>query len=288
MIDGFTAREPGITFAVDNHQCLRLLLSYLADLAAIGMALSAPVSLGDTERLRLLLQAGADPRRYADDAPCLAVYAAVRAGCDRELVRLLLDHGADPDAADPDGRSLYRLATGQGNSELAALLRRYGARDDSTGIDWFLSTCLRADQRRSARQLAADPGLPGHLAEAEPHASCMLLNLVTQGRPADARPRLRRRAGGDDGGDRAACCRAASARHASKRSTPSSSRLPGARLGLDHDAFPISAHARTGSERAGAALECRNRGPGPPAAARRRSPSSTNWAPSLRASSSRT
>ncbi len=170
MIDGFTAREPGITFAGDNHQCLRLLLSYLADLAAIGMALSAPVSLGDTERLRLLLQAGADPRRYADDAPCLAVYAAVRAGCDRELVRLLLDHGADPDAADPDGRSLYRLATGQGNSELAALLRRYGARDDSTGIDWFLSTCLRADQRRSARQLAADPGLPGHLAEAEPHA----------------------------------------------------------------------------------------------------------------------
>ena len=171
MIDGFTAREPGITFAGDNHQCLRLLLSYLADLAAIGMALSAPVSLGDTERLRLLLQAGADPRRYADDAPCLAVYAAVRAGCDRELVRLLLDHGADPDAADPDGRSLYRLATGQGNSELAALLRRYGARDDSTGIDWFLSTCLRADQRRSARQLAADPGLPGHLAEAEPHGA---------------------------------------------------------------------------------------------------------------------
>jgi len=85
-------------------------------------------------------------------------------------VRLLLDHGAAPDAVGPDGRSPYRLATRQGKSELATLLRRYGARDDATGIDRFLSACLRADHVEVRRQLAADPGLLANLAEAGPRA----------------------------------------------------------------------------------------------------------------------
>ena len=54
------------------------------------MALAAPISTNDTEGVRLLLEAGADPHRYADDAdsPAPAVYAAVRSGCSAELTGL--------------------------------------------------------------------------------------------------------------------------------------------------------------------------------------------------------
>ena len=111
-------------------------------------ALAAPLSLDDTEGVRLLLEAGADPRRYADDddAPASAAYEAVRSGCSAELVELLLAHGADPDRPGPDGRSPYTLASLQGRADLADLLRRYGAVDDSTDIDRFLAACQRADQ----------------------------------------------------------------------------------------------------------------------------------------------
>lgn len=166
-------------FGDDDHESLRLLLSHAPN-ANGTTALAAPISTGDTEGARLLLQAGADPNRlppadlyggrYAGDAPWPAVYAAVRSGCPAELVELLLDHGADPDAAGPDGRSPYRLATSEGRTDLAALLRRHGAHDDTTAADRFLSACLRADRAEAQRQLAAHPRLPGHLAGAGPDA----------------------------------------------------------------------------------------------------------------------
>ena len=104
-------------FGDDNHECLRLLLSHAANVAQIArMALAAPISTNDTEGVRLLLEAGADPNRYADDAasPSPAVYAAVRSGCSAELTGLLLAHGADLDSPGPDGRSPYALATVRG------------------------------------------------------------------------------------------------------------------------------------------------------------------------------
>ena len=53
-------------FGGDDHQSLRLLLRHAVDVAGLAeQALAAPVSLGDTEGVRLLLGAGADPRRYA-------------------------------------------------------------------------------------------------------------------------------------------------------------------------------------------------------------------------------
>ena len=107
---------------------------------------------------------------HADDPPWPAAYAAVRSRCPAELVELLLDHGADPDAAGPDGRSPYALATSQGRTDLTALLRRYGARGDASDIDRFLSACLRADHAEAQRQSAARPGLPGQVARARPDA----------------------------------------------------------------------------------------------------------------------
>jgi ankyrin repeat protein len=193
-------------FADDNRECLRLLLDHAGNVAQIArMALAAPISANDAGGVRLLLAAGADPNRYADDAdpPAPAVYAAVRAGCSAELAGLLLAHGANPDTPGPDGRSPYALATSQGRADLAMLLRRHGAADDTTGIDRFLAACQHADQVAVERQLAQDPGLPGRLTAAQTAAAMIhaaesgntaaLALMLDLGFPVDAR-------GGDDGG----------------------------------------------------------------------------------------
>ncbi|MFZ0191050.1 MAG: ankyrin repeat domain-containing protein, partial [Streptosporangiaceae bacterium] len=161
-------------FGGDDHQSLRLLLGRATDVTGIAQkALAAPLSLHDTEGVRLLLEAGADPRRYADDngSPASAAYEAVRSGCSAELVELLLAHGADPDRPGPDGRSPYTLAILQGRADVADLLRRHGAVDDSTDTDRFLAACQRADQAAVTGQLALDPGLPARLSEAQQAAA---------------------------------------------------------------------------------------------------------------------
>ena len=175
-------------FGDDDHQCLRLLLDHTTDVAEIARtALAAPISTKDVDGVRLLLEAGADPRRYVADSapPAPVVYAAVRAGCTPELVELLLAHGAEPDTPGPDGRSPYALATGQGQADVAALLRRYGARDDAAGIDRFLSACMRADHADVHGQLARDPGLPARLTGAQ-QARAMIQAAESGNTPAVA------------------------------------------------------------------------------------------------------
>ena len=163
-------------FGDDDRESLRLLLGHAPGIAETT-ALSAPISVSDTEAVRALLDAGADPNRplpaglfgesHEGEPPWPTVWAAVRSDCPVELTELLLIDGADPDAAGPDGRSPYRLATTQGRAGLAGLLRRYGARDDTTAAERFLSACLRGDQA-AARGLAADdPGLAARLTDAE-------------------------------------------------------------------------------------------------------------------------
>ena len=130
-----------------NEPLIRLLLERGAvpddrDLYLAGFATN------NLRVLRLLLDAGADPRRYRNDdgAPSSAVYEAVLRGGPAELVELFIEHGADPVAPGPDGRSPHRLATARGRADLAELLRRHGAPDDSTADDRFAAACLRADE----------------------------------------------------------------------------------------------------------------------------------------------
>jgi ankyrin repeat protein len=192
-------------FADDNRECLQLLLFHAADVAQVArMALAAPISTNDAEGVHLLLAAGADPDRYADDAdpPSPVVYAAIRSGCSDELTGILLGYGANPHARGPDGRSPYALALTKGRPGLAMLLRRHGAADDATGADRFLAACQHADQTAVARQVAQDPGLPGRLTAAQQaaamihaaesgHAEALAL-MLDLGFPVDGR-------GGDDG-----------------------------------------------------------------------------------------
>jgi ankyrin repeat protein len=193
-------------FGGDEHESLRLMLRHATDVGQLAeMALAAPISLNDTEGVRLLLEAGADPRRYANDdgAPASAVYEAVRSGCSAELLDLLLAHGAEPGRADRVGRSPYTLARIQGRADLADLLLRYGAVDDSTDTDRLLAACQRADQAAVTALLAQDPGLSARLSEAQQAAALIraaetghiaaLTLMLDLGFPVDAR-------GGDHGG----------------------------------------------------------------------------------------
>jgi ankyrin repeat protein len=168
------------------------------------MALAAPISLDDAEGVHLLLEAGADPDRYADDAdpPSPVVYAAVRAGCSAELTGLLLGHGANPDEPGPDGRSPYVLAVTQGRTAVAMLLRQHGADVTISGADRLLAACQDADRARAERLLAADPGRPGRIPAAQQAAAMIhaaergntaaVALMLDLGFPVDAR--------GDDGG----------------------------------------------------------------------------------------
>jgi ankyrin repeat protein len=147
-------------FGDDDHESLRLLLDHMPELAETA-ALAAPISTNDIEGVRLLLEAGADPRRPTtadlygddDDAPWPAVYAGIRSGCSVQLVELLLTHGADPNAPGPDGRSPHQLAVRKGRADLARLVRRYGAQATATEVDSFLAACLQADRTTAERQL---------------------------------------------------------------------------------------------------------------------------------------
>ena len=163
-------------FGDDDRESLRLLLGRATDVSETT-ALSAPISTGDIEAVRMLLDAGANPNQpmpadllgtgHGTGATWPAAYAAVQFGCDPELLDLLLARGADPNAAGPDDRSPYRVAISQGRADLAAVLRRHGARDDATAVERFLSACLRRDQAGARQLIAEDPGLVDRLTEDE-------------------------------------------------------------------------------------------------------------------------
>jgi ankyrin repeat protein len=150
----------------DGRRCLRLLLSRAPDAAASATtALSAPVSTGDTEAVRALLEGGVDPRRYSDNEPgheMSAVYAAVRDGAPAELIGLLIDYGADPGLPGPDGHSPAWLAAVRGRDDLAGLLG-----DAGSDTARFVAACMRGDRTAADTLIAADPGLVGRLEEAE-------------------------------------------------------------------------------------------------------------------------
>jgi ankyrin repeat protein len=146
--------------------CVQMLLERFADVADVAeMALGAPISTGNVEAVRLLLDAGADPARYRDgDGRRVSVlWEALTAKAPTELIELLLSHGADVTAPGPDGRSPYRVAAALDRQDVLQLLLRYGAHDDLTAADRLLGACRQGDGETAMRLVAAHPGLPAEL-----------------------------------------------------------------------------------------------------------------------------
>jgi ankyrin repeat protein len=163
--------------------CVRLLTERVADVGDMAeMALGAPISTGDVETARLLLEAGADPRRYRDgDGRTVAVVPeAVGANAPAELIELLLSRGADVTAPGPDGRTPYRLATAMDRANVVHLLERYGADDDRTPVDRLLGACRQGDRDTALRLVSEHSELSGELTPAE------AATLVTAAEAGDA------------------------------------------------------------------------------------------------------
>ena len=163
----------------DDHECLRLLLPYAPDIAHTT-ALSAPLSTRDIAGVEILLDAGADPNHLLDAGelgeshegtpPVPPLSAAIALDCDPAIIALLLDRGADPSTPGPDGRTSYQLAIRKGQAQIAGLLARHGASVALTAADQFLSACRQARRAEAEQILAADPGLPAQLTEADHRA----------------------------------------------------------------------------------------------------------------------
>ncbi len=157
-------------FSRDDHRCLRLLLGQAPDAApAAEKALSAPISTGDVEGVRLLLEAGADPRRFADDdgQPSAAVCHAVRLDAPAEMIELLIEHGADPYQPGPDGLTPAFLATIRGRGDLLGLLGADEATSGVTDDARFVGVCMQGDRAAATSITTANPALPGRLTQAE-------------------------------------------------------------------------------------------------------------------------
>ena len=86
-------------------------------------------SRGETEKVKALLESGADVEveaKYMDGLTALMA-AALKGHTD--TVQALLDAGADVEAKNNDGESALMLATFQGHTDIVELLKKAGAKE---------------------------------------------------------------------------------------------------------------------------------------------------------------
>jgi ankyrin repeat protein len=187
-----------------DRACLRVLLGHGATVRGTN-AFAAAVRPGNAEGVRLLIECGGDPGRPLRDGVAedghladrsLAPLPLAVARCGVDVVEPLLAAGADPNGLGTDHRSAIRRAVRSGNNEVARLLRRYGARDDTTEVDNFLGACLRGDRTAAHQLLSLAPGLPrrltgedlGTIVDAAEHADpAAVLLMLDLGFPVGAR-----------------------------------------------------------------------------------------------------
>jgi len=107
--------------------------------------------LCDAERIKKLLEEGADPNIRDGDGNTPLYFAASK-GC-AEVARLLLEHGADPNAQDKNGETPLHVAAFNGHVDVVRLLLEHGA--DPTVKNKDGDTPLDLARRRGHREVVS-------------------------------------------------------------------------------------------------------------------------------------
>ncbi|SDS41252.1 ankyrin repeat domain-containing protein [Jiangella sp. DSM 45060] len=141
--------------SLGDRECARLLLAAGATVTGTN-AMYAAADHDDAGVLRLLLEHGGDADEPSPSWGTPLLFA-LRRRCSTHYVRLLLDAGADPRAVTPDGVGAHRLALRFGLTEAAALLPADDA--DGTPLDDLITACASGDGAAARNLLAAHPGL---------------------------------------------------------------------------------------------------------------------------------
>jgi ankyrin repeat protein len=114
-----------------------------------------------------LVERGANVNLAWGEAGEAALHVAARRW-DIPMAETLVNHGADIQLRRADGRTAHAIAVLQGNEPVATWLLAYGAMDESSSLDRFVSACARGDGARAGELLASNPGLRNEL-RAEHH-----------------------------------------------------------------------------------------------------------------------
>ena len=122
-------------------------------------ALGRVLDFDKLDALRLLLAHGGDAR----ERPW--IHHAILRGRSAAHIRILLDAGADPRATNDDGMSLYRFAQEQGRTDVVEMLEVLGVEEDLTREEAFVAACTRADQATAAEILDSEPDIFARLSE---------------------------------------------------------------------------------------------------------------------------
>jgi ankyrin repeat protein len=141
-----------------DSELVRVLLEAGADVNAAPAgysgrtALQAAAGQGHSELVRVLLEAGADVNASEDGHT--ALQAAAERG-DSELVRVLLEAGTDVNAAPAcyNGRTALQAAARQGHSELVLVLLEAGADVNAAPACYNGRTALQAAARQGHSEL---------------------------------------------------------------------------------------------------------------------------------------
>ena len=143
----------------DNAALRELLASGKLTAESLDVMLVRKADWHDLEGVRLLLDAGADPRRMTRFGRTALHHALLRDN-DLPMIDLLLDRGADPRLRARDtGRSAIAIAARRGRGDVLASLRRRGIPFALDGVDRLIAACASGEADEARALVAAEPPL---------------------------------------------------------------------------------------------------------------------------------
>ena len=141
----------------DNAALRELIASGKLTADSLDVMLVRKADWHDLEGVRLLLDAGADPRRVTRFGRTALHHALLRDNA-LAILDLLLDRGADPHLQARDtGRSAVAIAARRGRGDVLASLERRGVPLALEGVDGLIAACARGDVYAARRTAEVEP-----------------------------------------------------------------------------------------------------------------------------------